>query len=58
MATVFTLVSFIYFPDNMSYLGVLVVFAAAFADEKVNDMADQSKQPRIALVRCCVRGPS
>ena len=51
VATVFALVSFIYFPDNMNYLGVLVVFVAAFADEKVNDMADQSKSQGLFWVR-------
>jgi hypothetical protein len=69
VATVFALVSFIYFPDNMSYLGVLVVFVAAFADEKVNDMADQSKRQglfwsvlrqrpilKVAILGLCVTG--
>ena len=41
VATFFALLSFIYFPDNMSYLGVVIVFIAAFLDEKLSDMADR-----------------
>lgn len=41
VAALFALLSFIYFPENMSYLGVIVVFIAAFLDEKLSDMADR-----------------
>ncbi len=41
VAALFALLSFIYFPDNMSYIGVIVVFIAAFLDEKLSDVADR-----------------
>ena len=36
------LLSFINFPNNASYIGIAVVFLAAYADERLSDWADAS----------------
>jgi hypothetical protein len=38
------LVSFINYPDNASYIGIGIVFLAAFVDEKISDWADKNEQ--------------
>jgi len=46
-AGLLAVVSFIRFPDNASYVGVVIVFLAAFLDEKVSDWADRRKDTGI-----------
>lgn len=47
VASLFALLSFVNYPNNVSVVGIPVVFVTAFLDERLSDLADKHKAGRL-----------